>query len=160
MDFILRMLSWKKTIQITAAVLLLLIVFDFFGLYTNRFYFAKADNYIFPVFSLIHFVFLYVLNFKIKEDELTDPMMRNLEYALYVSFLVYVYKTSEILGILTTYDEFSNHLVPITFLPIGISVFVLHILLLVLTLFCIHHRKELVGEYKFDDMNQHIDSWE
>jgi hypothetical protein len=86
--------------------------------------------------------------------------MRNIEYVLYAAFLVYVFKTSEILGTLTTHDDFSNFAIPGTFLPIGICIFALHILLLLLTLMCIHYRKELVGEYKFDDMNQHIDSWE
>lgn len=160
MRFVLRMLPCKRTIHLTIAVLLLLIVFDFYGLYTNHFYFSKADNYIFPVISLIHFVYLYVLNFKIEEDELTDPMMRNIEYALYGVFLIYLFKTSEILGTLTTYDDYSNHLIPDTFLPLGIGIFLLHLLLLVLTLMSIHYRRELVGEYKFDDMNQHIDSWE
>jgi hypothetical protein len=110
--------------------------------------------------TLIHFTFLYVLKFKIEEDEMTDPLMRNIEYMLYGAFLVYVFKTSEILVTLTTYDDFSNYVIPATFLPMGITIFALHILLLVLTLLAIHYRKEAVGEYEFDDMNQHIDSWE
>ncbi len=154
------MLPWKRTIYLSVAVLVLLIICDFYGLYTNTFYFLKADNYIFPIVSLIHFTFLYVLKFKIEEDELTDPLMRNVEYLLYGVFLIYVFKTSEILGILTSYEDFSSYVIPGTFLPIGITIFALHIFLLILTLMAIHYRMEAVGEYKFDDMNQHIDSWE
>lgn len=156
----LRILSWKRTVYLTAAVLSLLIIFDFYGLYTNNFYFSIANNYVFPLITLIHFTFLYVLKFKIEEEELTDPLMRNVEYMLYGAFLIYVFKTAEILGILATYEEFSNYVIPQTFLPIGICIFSLHILLLVLTLIIIHYRKELVGDYKFDDMNRHVDTWE
>lgn len=153
-------MSWKRTIHLSIVVLALLIIFDFYGLYTNNFYLLKPDNYLFPVITLIHFTFLYVLKFKIVEEELTDPVMRNIEYMLYGAFLIYVFKTSEILYTLTSYSEFVNYVVPATFLPLGISILVLHVLLLVLTILAIHYRKEMVGEYKFDDMNQHIDTWE
>lgn len=160
MKSIFEIIPWKRTIHISIAVLALLIILDFYGLYTNQFYFLKAENYIFPLFTLVHFTFLYVLQFKISEDELTDPPMRAIEYGLYVAFLVYIFKTSDILYTLITYSDFKNHVLPGPFLPIGILIFALHLLLLVLTLLAIHYRKELVGEYKFDDMNQHIDSWE
>lgn len=153
-------MPWKRTIDLSIAILALLIIFDFYGLYTNNFYFSKLDNYLFPVITLIHFTFLYVLKFKIIEDELTDPLMRNVEYMLYGAFLIYVFKTSEVLYTLTTYGEFSNYVLPISFLPLGILIFVLHLLLLVLTVLAVQYRKEMVGEYKFDDMNQHIDTWE
>ncbi len=160
MNAIFKIMSWKRTIHLSIAVLVVLIIFDFYGLYTNNFYFLKPENYVFPIITLIHFIFLYVLKFKIDEDELTDPLMRNIEYILYGAFLIYVFKTSEILSTLTSYGEFVNYVVPDTFLPLGILIFVLHILLLVLTILAIHYRKEIVGEYKFDDMNQHIDTWE
>lgn len=153
-------MPWKRTIDLSIAILALLIIFDFYGLYTNNFYFSKLDNYLFPVITLIHFTFLYVLKFKIIEDELTDPLMRNVEYMLYGAFLIYVFKTSEVLYTLTTYGEFFNYVLPISFLPLGILIFVLHLLLLVLTVLAVQYRKEMVGEYKFDDMNQHIDTWE
>ncbi|WP_373518357.1 hypothetical protein [Pricia sp.] len=160
MNSIFKIMSWKRTIHFSVAVLALLIIFDFYGLYTNNFFFLKPENYVFPVITLIHFTFLYVLKFKITENELTDPLMRNIEYMLYAAFLIYVFKTSEILYTLTSYDEFVNYVMPVTFLPLGISIFVLHLLLLVLTILAIQYRKEMVGEYKFDDMNQHIDTWE
>ncbi len=153
-------MSWKRTIHLSIAILALLIIFDFYSLYTNNFYFSKPENYLFPAITLIHFTFLYVLKFKIEEDELTDPLMRNIEYMLYGAFLIYVFKTSEILYTLSTYGEFVNYVVPATFLPLGIAIFILHLLLLALTILAVHYRKQMVGEYKFDDMNQHIDTWE
>ena len=153
-------MSWKRTIHLSIVVLTLLIILDFYGLYTNNFYFIKPENYLFPVLTLIHFTYLYVLNFKITEAELTDPLMRNIEYLLYGTFLIYVFKTSESLYTLTTYGEFLNYVLPATFLPLGVTIFVLHILLLVLTILAVHYRREMVGDYEFDDMNRHVDTWE
>ncbi|CAM4315059.1 hypothetical protein ZORO111903_12995 [Zobellia roscoffensis] len=159
MKFILRIFPWKRTINISIAVIAILIIFSFYGLYTNTFYLLKPNNYIFPLLTLCHFTFLYVLWFKIKEDELTDPQMRNIEYILYAVFAVYVFKTVESLYILVSYSEFENHIIPASFFPIGILIFLLHLFLLGLTLLAIKYRRDMVGAYEFDDMNQHIDSW-
>ncbi len=86
--------------------------------------------------------------------------MRNIEYILYVVFAVYVFKTLESLYILFSYSEFENHIIPASFFPIGILIFLLHVFLLGLTLLAIKYRRDMVGAYEFDDMNQHIDSWE
>ncbi|WP_273566768.1 hypothetical protein [Maribacter halichondriae] len=160
MNFVTQLLPWKRNLLVSIGVLVLLIIFSFYGLYTNKFYFFKFDNYIFPFLTVVHFAFLYVLWFKIKEGEIADPQMRNLEYALYVIFLVYVFQVFDSIYVLTTYSEYENHVIPSTFMPLGILILVLHLLLLGLTLLAFKYRKDLVGGYDFDDMNQHIDSWE
>lgn len=134
-------------------------ILNFYGPYTGKFYFFKLDNYIFPVLTLVHLVYMYVLWFKIKEDEMTDPKMRNLEYALYVILIVYAYKIFESVSVLSTFSDYENHLLPSSFLLIGISILLLHLLLLALTLLMFKYRKERVGDYNFNDMD-HIDSWE
>lgn len=160
MNSILRILPWKRILVMTISVLALLIVFNFYGLYTNKFYFFKFDNYIFPILTLVHFGFLYVLWFKIKEEEVADPKMRNLEYALYAICAVYVFKFFDTVFILFSYGEYENHVIPGTFMPLGVLIVVLYMLLIGLTLLAFKYRKDKVGEYDFDDMNQHIDSWE
>ena len=159
MKFILRILTLKRSYILSAMVIMALVVFSFYGPYTSKFYFFKLDNYIFPVLTSIHVVFLYVLWFKIKEKETADPQMRNLEYALYVILVVYVYKTFESMYILSTYTDYEFHLLPGAFLPLGVLILALHILLVGLTLLIFKYRKDRVGSYVFDDMN-HIDSWE
>lgn len=151
--------TWKRTLLISLISILLLNVLSFYGLYTNKFYFFKVDNYIFPILSLGHLVFLYVMWFKIKEGELSDVPMRNLEYGLYFVSLVYLFKILETLFVLMSYSEFENHLIPQTFLPIGILMLVLYMLLFGLTFLTFSYRKEIVGTYAFDDMNQHVDNW-
>ena len=92
MKFFYGVLPWKSTLLLSVFILLLVDIFSFYGLYTNKFYVFKIDNYIIPLLSIVHFVFLYVLWFKIKEKELSDPPMRNLEYLLYVIGVIYVFK--------------------------------------------------------------------
>ncbi|PIB37783.1 hypothetical protein [Maribacter sp. 4G9] len=151
--------SWKLTLLLSLISIIILNVFSFYGLYTNKFYFFKVDNYIFPILSLVHLVFLYVMWFKIEERELSDVPMRNLEYALYVVSLVYLFKIIETVITLLSYGDYDNHLIPETFLPIGIIMLVLYTLLFGMTFLTYSYRKQLVGTYIFDDRNQHIDTW-
>ena len=159
MKSVLQLFPWKWVLRLSIVALLVLSVFSFYGLYTDKFYFFKPDNYIFPLLSIVHFTFLYVLWFKIKENELSDPPMRTLEYSLYIIFLVYLYKFFETTQILISYDEFENHVIPSSFFPIAILIVTLQLLLMALTLMAFKYRKDLVGQYIFDDMNQHVDSW-
>ncbi|MBT8300193.1 MAG: hypothetical protein KJO63_02565, partial [Maribacter sp.] len=114
MKLILRILSWKSTLLLSIIILLLLIVFSFYGLYTNKFYLFKFDNYIFPLLTIVHFIFLYAMWFKIKEREITDPQMRNLEFALYVVFFIYIFRLFDTIFTLLTYSDFESHVIPIT----------------------------------------------
>lgn len=159
MNKVLHILPWKRGLIVSIVTLVLVIIFSFYGLYTNKFYFFKFDNYLLPLLTIVHFAFLYVLWFKIKEGEIADPQMRNLEYGLYAILLVYFYKLFDTLLILTTSGEFANHVIPATFIPLGIFIFLLYSLLISLAFLAFKYRKDHVGGYKFDDMN-HIDSWE
>ena len=159
MKNVLRFLSWRRCLSLSIGILLILIVFNFYGLYSNKFYLLKPDNYIFPLLTIIHFVFLYVLWFKIREHELTDPKMRNLEYAMYAIVLVYVFKILDTAYILSTYNDFENYIMPGTFIPVGFLILILQLLLLFLTITTFYHRREEVGEYNFDSINENIDSW-
>ncbi|SNR47336.1 hypothetical protein SAMN04488009_2020 [Maribacter sedimenticola] len=159
MNSIKRILTWKRTLIVSVIVLFLLSIFSFYGLYTNKFYFFKPDNYIFPIVSIVHLIFLYVLWFKINEEELSDPPMRTLEYVLYIISLIYIYRFVETIIILTTYHNFENHLIPSTFLPMGFIILFLNTVLLLVTFLAIVYRKEIVGTYLFDETNQHVDHW-
>ncbi|MEO1012222.1 MAG: hypothetical protein AAFX53_13005 [Bacteroidota bacterium] len=160
MNQLLRFFPWKRSIYLSAIVLVLLIVFSFYGLYTNQFYFLKPDNYIFPLLTIAHFIFLYVLWFKVTENEVADPQMRNLEYGLYLIFLLYIFKLIESIYVLMSYSLYENYSIPDTFLPFGSLIVGLYFILLGLTLLTFYYRKSLVGAYKFDDMGHHIDSWD
>lgn len=160
MHLISKILPWKQSLYVTIVILISLITLSFYGLYTNMFYFFKIDNYIFPILSLVHFIFLYVLWFKIKEQEISDPQMRNLEYSLYVVSLIYIFKLVDTLYVLSTYKEFESHQLPDTFFPIGSLIITLYIFLLGLTFLSFYYRKKYVGAYNIDILNEQVDSWE
>lgn len=151
--------TWAWCQKLTICVLAILIILNFYGLYTNKFYLLKPDNYIFPILSSVHFIFLYVMSFKIREGEFTDAPMRNLEYSLYVISTVYVFKLVDTFYIILSYNDYSNHVIPETFLPLGFLIFSLQLLLIALTFFAFIHRKEMVGSYNFDNINENIDPW-
>ncbi|WP_411030819.1 hypothetical protein [Spongiimicrobium sp. 3-5] len=159
MALLLRIFTWNRNLWFSVLSLVLLSTLNFYGLYTNKFYFFKVDNYIFPVLSIVHLIYLYALWFKIREEEPADMQMRNLEYALYVILLVYVFKTVDTFAILLSYGEFDDHLIPLTFLPIGILMLLMHLMLIILTFISFKYRLQKVGSYKFDNLNDKIDSW-
>lgn len=145
---------------LSIAVIAILIVFNFYGLYTNKFYFFKFDNYIFPLLTAVHFVFLYVMWFKIKGQEYTDVQMRNLEYTMYGILLIYLFKIMDTVYILLSYTKYQDHIIPVTFIPIGTIILILQFLLFFLTILTFMHRINMVGPYNFDNINENIDSWQ
>ncbi len=158
MLFKLIIINLKKILITSITLLITLNIFSFYGIYTHKFYLLKFDNYIFPVLSIIHFIYLYALWFKTKENEPPDVPMRNTEYILYFVSLIYFFKFLESIYILSTYDDFKNHYIPDTFLPIGILLVILYFFLLVITLVAFYYRKEKIGAFNFEDYNN-IDSW-
>lgn len=141
------------------AVLVSLTVLSFYGVYTNQFYFLKADNYIFPALASIHFLYLYVVWFKITEYEFPDPKMRNIEYTLYAIMIVYVFKIYDSITVLNSIDVYGQHVIPATFKPIATLSVVLYSILPVLTLYTFWLRKRFVGVYNFENYNDNLNIW-
>ncbi len=136
-----------------------LIVLNFYGLYSNTFYWFKVDNYIFPLLTIMHFVYLNTLQLKIHRGEFVDHQLRNLEYGMYGVLFIYCFKWMDTLYVLMSYNDYDQQLIPDTFLPVGLTVFGLQGLLIALTLAAFYSRKTLVGLYNFDRLNENIDSW-
>ena len=160
MNLLSKILPWKTNGIIILITLLALVVLNFYGIYTNKFYFFKPDNYIFPLLSIVHYVYLYVVWFKITEHEPPDPKMRNLEYAMYAVVVVYLYKIYESILVLTSFSEYAEHVIPASFVPVAISTIALYSLLALLTLFSFWQRKRYVGAYNFEDYNNNLNIWQ
>ncbi|WP_228237309.1 hypothetical protein [Allomuricauda sp. M10] len=160
MNAISKIITWKRDILASLAVLLVLIVLDFYGVYTNKFYFLKAENYLFPVLAAVHLLYLYVVWFKISEGELPDPKMRNIEYALYAVLGVYVFKIYDSITVLNSIAEFGEHVIPATFKPIATLTLVLYSILPILTIYTFWLRKKYVGAYNFENYNDNLNIWQ
>lgn len=155
-----NILSWNRCMWLSIFTLIALIVLNFYGIYTHKFYLLKPDNYIFLLLAIVHGIYLYVVQFKIREHEPPDPPMRNLEFGLYAILFVYIYKLIDAITILLSYKDYADHIIPKTFIPMGSLIITLYIMLIGLTMLSFKHRKSEVGLYNFEDYNDRIDSWE
>ena len=160
MSYFWRISSWKKCLAFSVGVLLVLIVLNFYGLYTNKFYFFKVDNYIFPLLAIIHFSFLQAVQLRIGSSDIEATQLRNLEYAMYAILSVYIFKVLDTCYILMSYQNYESQIIPETFIPMGIGILSLQFLLVILTLFSFMFRRQLVGKYNFDHVNDKLDSWQ
>lgn len=155
-----KIFNWKVTLLSSAIILILLVVLDFYGVYTDSFYILKPDNYIFPLLSTVHFVYLYVVWFKIREYELPDPKMRNIEFTLYAILLVYFYKIYDSYQILISVSDYDEHVIPATFQPMAILTLVLYGLLPLLTFYTFWLRRKYIGAYNFENYNDNLNIWQ
>ena len=159
MNLMLKAFSWKLSLMLCLLVLIVLIVLNFYGLYTARFYFLKIDNYIFPILAILHFKYLQILWMKIRERGYPDSKIRNLEYGLYPVVLVYAFKASDTAFMLVSASQYEDYILPQNFLVMGIVVLGLQITLILLTLLSFSQRRRIIGVYNFDRINENIDSW-
>jgi hypothetical protein len=100
------------------------------------------------------------MNFKIREGEYPDPIMRNIEYGMYAVLLIYIFKCFDTFYILMSYEEYQSYLIPETFIPLGYLILFLHVFLIALTILSFYQRKVLVGPYEFEQIDKNMNSWQ
>lgn len=103
---------------------------------------------------IIHAWFLNALYQLEKENHNHMNITRNLEFVMYAIFLVYLFKIAETSYILLSYFDYSDLVLPPTFLSVGLFIFGLQILLLILTFATFIHRRERIGPYRFDRVHK------
>lgn len=109
--------------------------------------------------TMVHLLYVYVLWFKLKEKHLPDPQMRNVEFAMYVILVVYVYKLVDYCLVVASYTDYEDYIFPQTFIPMGVLVITMQLLLISVTLITFLRRKSTIGRYSFDNFNENLDSW-
>ena len=78
---------------------------------------------------------------------------------MYAALMIYIFKCLDTTYILMSYNDFSVYLIPDTFLPIGISILILQVLLVLLTISSFRQRKVLLGAYDFEQIDKNMNSW-
>jgi len=153
--------SWIYSINASIVLLLILIFANFYGTLTDRFYFNKIENYLFPVLTVVHFIYMYAIKYKIRENEYPDVQMRNLEYFLYVVVGYYIYKVFILAEVLFAYSmSIEDIILPITFLPVTIFTIVGYLSLSLLTFHLMYTRKKEIGSYQIDYFSEeNLDTW-
>ena len=86
-------------------------------------------------------------------------IMKNIEFIMYGIVLVYFYEISKTILIFGSQNEFQDHVIPNSFVPMGILIIALQFLLILLSIWSFVIRKKMVGKYDFDYLNNHIDAW-
>ena len=160
MNSLLSAINWRFTLILSLLVLLVLMVLNFYGLYTGRFYFLKVDNYIFPLLGILHFKYIHTMWLKIHKKGYPDAQIRNLEYGLYPVLLVYAFKASDTAYMILNASGFDDALLPQNFIPMATTILALQIILILITLLSFTHRKKKIGIYNFDKINENIDFWQ
>lgn len=151
---------WKYNIFASIVLLMFLIFANFYGLFTDRFYFLKIENYLFPVLTIIHFVYMYVIRFKIVEKDYPDIQMRNLEYCFYIVVVYYLYRIIDLSLLLYIYDRTEGLVLPTTFLPATTTILSAYVVLLLLALHLFKIRSERIGFYQIDYYSEeNLDVW-
>ncbi|MBT8280181.1 MAG: hypothetical protein KJO16_01290 [Muriicola sp.] len=155
MNNFLRIIPWKKCYLFSFSLLPLIVVSDFYGLYTNKFYFLKIDNYIFAFLVFVHLYYLNMLLRAEKTNSITLNSLRTIEFAMYAILPVYLFKMAETTYILTTYFDHSEQIFPATFVPVGTMILLMQALIIFLTFTTFRHRKDRLGPFRYDRINGH-----
>lgn len=149
MKIVTTLFSWKNTLVLSISLITILLIANFYGTYTNTFYFFKLTNYIVPVFFGLQGIYFYALWFKITEGEYPDLQMRNLEYIVYTAIAVYLYKGIDSLLLLQESQQYETYLIPHTFVPFTVTISSLYFSLILLSILTFVYRKKMVGNYVF-----------
>lgn len=148
---------WRICLYGTLCILPVSVILNYYGLYTDKFYFFKIDNYILPVLVILHLIYLYAVHFKLRENEYPDAPLRNVEFGMYALLAIYLFKALDTFWILITSGQYSEVLIPGAFFPMGIFIILLQLSLVALTCYTFFIRKTLVGSFDID-FNENVDS--
>ena len=83
-----------------------------------------------------------------------------IEYVLYAVMVIYIFKIIDTFSILLSYSNYDNHVIPDTFVPLGVLIFLLYLVLPFLTLLCFTYRQKLIGKYNFENFNDNMNYWQ
>lgn len=154
-----KITNWNLFQTLIYLLLPVVVTFNFYGLYTHKFYWYKFDNFILPAVSLVHLMYLTHLNTKIKDSLPVDFKLQNLEFAAYGVLVIYLFETIDTLSVILDYATINLTLIPEGFLVHGMLVFSLQFALAILTLFSFFIRKNKVGTFNFDHFGENLEGW-
>lgn len=128
-------------------MLVVLVLFNFYGPFSNRFYFGKLDGYMFLLLVAFQALYLFRLLAKTKNEMNSDSQLRYLEYVVYGVLVVYGYKTIDTVLSLNLASEIQPDLLPETFFPLILLSLALYLLVIILSVLTFTFRKRLLGSF-------------
>ncbi|MEM8764358.1 MAG: hypothetical protein AAGD88_11130 [Bacteroidota bacterium] len=137
----------KRLIWTLLTLLLVLVLFNFYGPFSNRFYFGKLDGYLFLLLVVFQALYLFRLLSKAKNEAVADSQLRYLEYVVYGVLVVYGYKTFDTVLSLNLASEIQHELLPTTFFPLVLLSLALYLMVIILSILTFTFRKRLLGSF-------------
>ena len=101
-----------------ATLMGLIVISDFYSLFTDEFYVLKKENYLTLLVALPYWLYLVVVGLKIQQEENTDPAMRNLEFLVYFALAGGLWQVWTVYRDWSQYAELQQHyILPESFYP-------------------------------------------
>ena len=147
------LLIWRFCKFLTFVSWPLVVGLNFYGLYTHKFYWLKPDNFILPLVSLIHLLYLREVQKRINQNRVADFPLQKLEFAMYGVSLIYAFELLETTYELLNVQTFNKTIIPETFWSEGLGILFVRFTYLVLTAFSFYIRKRILGTFNFDQIN-------
>ncbi|MEL6975123.1 MAG: hypothetical protein AAGL29_06965 [Bacteroidota bacterium] len=138
----------KRLVWTLLTLLVVLVLFNFYGPFSNRFYFGKLDGYLFLMLAVFHVLYLFKLLGKAKKEATTDSQLRYMEYVVYGVLVVYGYKTFDTVVSLNLASEIEQELLPKTFFPLVIVSLAFYLLAIILSILTFILRKRILGSFR------------
>ena len=143
---------WNSYKLVILAIIPLVVLTNFYGLNTHKFYWFKVDNFILPIAIGIQLYYLSLLNQRIIKRSYADFQLQKLEIAMYGICLIYGFELLETAYVLLNYTSYNPSILPDNFLTLGIFVLALQVIFLISTLFAFHLRKRITGKFSNMEM--------
>jgi hypothetical protein len=144
-----------------ATLMGLMVISDFYSLFTDEFYVLKKENYLTLLVALPYWLYLVVVGLKIQQEENTDPAMRNLEYLVYFALAGGLWQVWTVYRDWSQYAELQQHyILPESFYPMGIAILSTFTLLYLFSMYTFNVRKRHIGPYRRDQWEESFEAWE
>lgn len=144
-----------------ATLMGLIVISDFYSLFTDEFYVLKKENYLTLLVALPYWLYLVVVGLKIQQEENTDPAMRNLEFLVYFALAGGLWQVWTVYRDWSQYAELQQHyILPESFYPMGIAILSAFTLLYLFSMYTFNVRKRHIGPYRRDQWEESFEAWE
>lgn len=132
----------------------LVIIFNFYGLFTHKFYWLKPDNFILPAVILIHMGYQREIQKRISRNKGVDFFLQKFEFAMYGVVLIYGFELIETIYTMFLAKSYDSSIFPETFWSQAFMVLSIQMLFILFTVCSFYLRKLILGRYNFDYIGQ------
>ena len=147
------------TIGVSVVLLISLAVLNFYGMYTDRFYFGQSEGWLFVALGAIHITYMTFLWKKMEAYPVPEWRLKLVEWVMYAVIGVYCFMlTTTIIDMQSTH-ELKNYIIADSFYSKSYWLISLFSILILLSVRLFFLRKKVLGAYKSFSKSEEIDNW-